>query len=185
MIYCSIRGEYDNPRTDIQCFTEYDRFKNERLNAKIAKCVPHLFMPESDWWLWVDGNLTLKDGALKKLQDLMGDAEVLVFENPYRETVGEEMEEIKRLKLDQAEIIDGLKYDKKGKLPACYLILRRNTENVRRMNERWWAEICVGSQRDQVSFPTAYPTAKYLPKTNPFNNEYFERKGHIKNRLSV
>ena len=183
MIYTSIIGKYDEPRTDIKVFSKYNKFKDSRLNAKIYKCLPHLFMPDEKWWLWVDGNLKLKDGALAKLITQAENSDVVVFENPYRDTVGEEMEEIKRLKLDDPDIIDRQIYNKQEKLPACFLIIRKNTPKVRRMSERWWAEVCIGSVRDQISFPTCFPSAKYLKKVHPFDNNYFVRKGHLKKRV--
>lgn len=180
MIYSADCGKYDHPRNDIKVFSKYNKFKDPRLNAKIYKVLPHLFMPNEKWWLWADGNLKLKDGALKKLLDEAED--VTVFEHPYRKTVGEEMKEIKRLELDDPKVIDSLTYDKSARLPACFLIIRKNTAEVRAMNEKWWAEICTGSVRDQVSFPTCYPNAKYLKKVHPFDNDYFTRVGHKKPR---
>ncbi|MBT6051431.1 MAG: DUF616 domain-containing protein [Candidatus Scalindua sp.] len=178
MIYTSVTGNYDKPRTDVKCFTEYDRFKDQRLNAKIYKCLPHLFMPKEKWWLWIDGNLTLVKDSFMEFLEFTTSEDVVVFENPYRGTVGEEMEEIVRLGLDKKEIVEAQTYNKKAKLPACFLIFRKNTAEVIRSNEQWWAEICAGSVRDQISFPKCYRDAKYLPRVNPFNNKYFTRHGH-------
>jgi len=33
------------------------------------------------------------------------------------------------------------------------VLIRKHTDRVKRLNERWWAEICRGSLRDQISFP--------------------------------
>lgn len=176
-IYTSICGAYDKPRTDVKCFTEEKFENNPRLSAKIYKCLPHLFMPDEEWHIWIDGNLELKVDE-KELIKLAGKSDVTVFENPYRNTVGEEMEEIKRLKLDDPEIVDAQTYNKNDKLPACFLIIRRNTPEVARRNAEWWAEICAGSVRDQISFPHCY-VAKYLDKVDPFNNSIFKRHGHI------
>ncbi len=181
MRYTAICSDYDQPRTDVKVFSQYNKFKDPRLNAKIYKCLPHLFMPDEDWWIWIDGNLTLKCSE-QDLIKLAGDSEVTVFENPYRKTVGEEMEEIKRLGLDDPKIVDAQTYNKNAKLGACFLIIRKNTPEVRRSNEKWWVEICAGSVRDQISFPSCYPNAKYLNKVHPFNNQYFIRCGHKRQR---
>lgn len=177
MVYSAITGGKDEPRDDVLCFTEYDRFKDQRLNAKIYKVLPHLFLPNEPWWIWVDGNLTLKVPE-EELIELAGESEVAVFENPYRKTVGEEKEEVIRLGLDTEENVKKHPLNNDGRLPACFLIVRKNTEAVRRMNERWWALITTGSVRDQISFTEAFPTAKFLPKVHPFDNKYFTRKGH-------
>ncbi len=180
MIYSSICGSYDKPRTDVKVFSEYNKFKDPRLNAKIYKVLPHLFMPDEEWHIWIDGNLTLKVDE-KELIKLAGKADVTVFENPYRKTVGEEMEEIKRLKLDDPEVVDAQTCNKNGRLPNCCLIIRKNTPDVARRNAVWWSEICAGSVRDQISFPGCY-VAKYLNKVHPFDNRYFTRVGHLKKR---
>jgi len=176
MIYSAIAGSYDSPREDVKCFGDkyLDRFP-PRLAAKIYKVLPHLFMPDEKWWIWIDGNLKLKVSE-EELIKLAGDTEVCVFENPYRETVVQEKEEILKLGLDKAE--NHWLPLKERKLPACFLIIRKNTERVRQENERWWALITAGSQRDQISFGTAYSNIKYLPKVNPFDNKYFTRHGH-------
>ena len=179
-VYTAICGGYDKERTDIKVFSKYNKFKDPRLNAKMYKRLPHLLWPKEKWWLWVDGNLKLKDGALDKL--IVRADDVAVFENPYRDTVGEEMEEIKRLKLDKADVIDNLPYDKSAKLPACFLIIRKNSKAVRAMNEKWWSHITTKSVRDQLSFPHCFPGARYLPRVHPFENEYFTRKGHLISR---
>jgi GT2 family glycosyltransferase len=180
MIYTANCGVYDQERTDVKVFTK-EIFKNPRLSAKIYKCLPHLFM-KKEWWLWIDANIFLKDGALKKLISLAESSDVVVFENPYRRTVGEEKKEIKRLKLDDPKIVDSLDYDDSLRLPSCNLIMRRNIPEVRMSNEKWCAEICAGSQRDQLSFSTCFKSVKYINKLEPFDNEYFVKKGHIKPR---
>lgn len=184
MIYTAISDNYDEPRTDIKCFTTYDRFKEPRRNAKIYKVLPHLFMPDEKWWVWIDGNLTLKVPE-KKLIELAGDSEVAVFENPYRETTIEEAKECKRLKLDTDENINWqIEREDNKKLAACFLIIRKNTPQVRMANNAWWAEICAGSVRDQISFPQIFESiTKYLPKVHPFHNEYFSRHGHTRKRI--
>lgn len=177
-VYTAITNGYDEPRTDVKCFTEYDRFHKPVLNAKIYKCLPHLFMPDEKITIWVDGNLELKDGAEEALIRELGDEDVLVFANPYRNFVSEEVDEIKRLKLDTEDNIDATNYNFMDRLPACFLIVRRNIARVKRMNERWWAEICHGSTRDQISFSKCFPHAKVLPRQHPFDNIYFKRYGH-------
>jgi hypothetical protein len=177
MIYTSITGGYDYPRDDVPVLTGYDKFKDDRLNAKIYKVLPHMFLPNEDWWIWIDGNLTLKVSE----QDLInraGNNDVCVFANPYRETVGEEMEEIVGLGLEKEVVVNWLPYPRELPLSACFLIIRRNTPTVVRQNEAWWAEICAGSARDQISFPYCFPNAVRWEKVHPFDNDYFTRRGH-------
>lgn len=184
MIYSAITGKYDKERTDgVRCFVSYNLFKDERLNAKIYKCLPHIYMPNEEYSVWIDGNLTLKVDDTK-LIEMMGDAEVGVFANPYRTKVEEEKKEIIKLGLDTKDNVNRHRLFE-GKLPACFLIIRKNTQRVRMANENWWCLITTGSVRDQISFPTAFAgcDVKYFPKVDPFDNEYFTRKGHAKKRV--
>ena len=53
-----------------------------------------------------------------------------------------------------------------------------------RDTEKWWAEICRGSVRDQLSLPYTLGTiAKYAKvdwKWYPYENDYFKANPHVK-----
>ena len=69
-------------------------------------------------------------------------------------------------------------------LAACGIVVRKNTETVNRLNEKWWAEICRGSSRDQLSFPYTLGTISKYIKTEwrkPFNSKYTKWHPHNKN----
>lgn len=187
MIYTAVSGGRDNIRTDIKCFTDYDRFNTGRMNAKIYKVLSHLFV-DGLWSVWIDANLFLKVSE-KELIELAGDSDMAVFKNPYRKNIFDEGMECIRLGLDDEETISEqlLRYKNEGfdingsGLGACFLIIRKNTPEINRLNEKWWAEICRGSSRDQISFPYVYgDKVKYLDDINPFDNQYFKRIGHKK-----
>ncbi len=184
MIYTAISDGKDKPRDDIKCFTDYDRFTTGRMNAKIYKVLPHLFMNE-EYSVWIDGNLTLK-ASEQEMIDLLGDKDIAVFQNPYRSNIYQEAMECMRLGLDKEDVIkeqiDRYKFEEFNdkKLGACFLIIRRHTEEINRLNEKWWAEICRGSSRDQISFPYVYRDVNYLDVVDPFDNKYFTRVGHVK-----
>ena len=184
MIYTAISGERDKIRTDIKCFTDYNKFKDEVMNAKIYKVLPHKYI-DSPYSIWVDGNLFLKKNYIDYI-NLLGDADIAVFENPYRDCLFDEIDECIRLGLDSRSVLEAQRGRYKGfprhsGLGNCALIIRRHTEQIKVLNEAWWAEICSGSRRDQISFPIVFnDVVKYLPKVAPFDNEYFIRKGHLK-----
>jgi len=178
MQYTSICGDKDESRTDIKCFTEYNNFKDDTRNAKIYKVLSHLFI-EEEYSLWVDGNINLKITE-KELIELMGDKDILTFANPYRDNIHDEAKECIRLKLDHRETIEQqiAKYPNTKVLSQCGVILRRHTEEIKRLNEKWWAEICVGSRRDQLSFNHIFRDVKILELGHPFNNRYFNKLPH-------
>lgn len=183
MIYTAVSGQRDNIRKDVKCFTAYNRFASPRMNAKIYKVLPHLFL-NTQYSIWIDANLHLKVDEPELIR-LLGDKEIAVFRHPYRDNVYKEAEECIKLKLDDPAVIARQMYDYKAQrikgdnLGACYLIIREHTERIKRLNEQWWAEICRYSSRDQLSFNKVFQDVQLLPKTDPFNNQYFKRVGHL------
>lgn len=188
MIYTSLVGDIDKIRTDIKCFSEYNRFHSSRLNAKAAKILPHMFMPDEEWWIWIDANVFLKhpeqyyiDLAIER------NAETLTLPHPSRNNPIEEMNGVKHMDIlsdaewDRLE----LRYSKVNRLAMGGFIVRKNTESVRASNEKWWAEICCGSVRDQLSFNFCFPDMIILPRERDTRNNYlFTRARHIKDRIS-
>lgn len=182
MIYTAITGNKDPRREDIICFSSYKKFKDDMLNAKVYKVLSHYY--DSDLWsIWIDGNLKLKVPE-EKLIELAQGHEITVFKHPYRNTVYEEFEELIDRKLDDVFLLrDQMKrYKSEGfkgdKLSACYLIIRKHTDNVKRKNEKWMSEILIGSKRDQCSFDYCFPEVFQLPRLDGFDNEYFTRQSH-------
>lgn len=182
-VYSAIIGGKDAPRTDIKCFTENTRFTSPNLGAKIYKVLSHLYI--EDWSVWVDGNIFLKVTP-ETLLDMLGDKEIGVFPNPYRGCLYDEAEFCMEYKkddpdriLEQAERYELSGYPTKNGLAACGVMVRKHTERVKQMNERWWAEICRGSVRDQISFPYVFGDAiHYFPRVDLWDNKYFKREKH-------
>ena len=184
MIYTAITGGKDKPRTDIKVFKAYNRFKDPVMNAKIYKVLSHLY-DKDKYSIWIDGNLTLKK-PFKDYIKLLGNSDIAVFENPYRNCLFQEINECIRLELDNISTLRQHKqryqgFPENNGLGACFLIIRRHTEQIKQLNEKWWSEICSGSRRDQISFPVVFEgVVRYIPKVHPFNNKWFSRRGHLK-----
>lgn len=186
IIYSAITGEKDKPRTDgVLTFDKYSKFKNETMNAKIYKVMPHLFL-DTDYSIWIDGNITLEKSP-EELVEMLGDKDIAVFPNPYRSNVFKEIDYciLHNIGNDYLNILEqSLRYMDKpmGELCACGVIVRRHTKEMEQLNEKWWAEICRGSVRDQISFPFVFKNkVTLLPFQNNFkDNEYFKRTGHSK-----
>jgi hypothetical protein len=179
MQYTAITGNKDERRKDIKCFGEYSEFKNPARNAKIYKVLSHLYVNDK-YSLWVDGNIFLKVSE-KDLIEMMGDKDILTFANPYRDNIYDEAEECKRLNLDDPQVINNQikRYHNTKVLSQCGIILRRHTKEIKRLNEKWWAEICAGSVRDQISFNHVFKDVKIIDiGGNPFDNRYFKKLSH-------
>ena len=91
IVYSAITGEKDKPRTDgVLTFGEYNKFKNETMNAKIYKIMPHLFL-DTEYSIWIDGNIELNKTP-EELVAMLGDKDIAVFPNPYRSDLFKEGE---------------------------------------------------------------------------------------------
>jgi len=176
--YSCLVGNYDNPIKDGRVYINtIDKFKANRMNAKLPKVLPHLYLPEHDYSIWIDANLELLV-TNEEFIEMMGDHECMVFKHPYRNTINEEINEC--VKLDSKENVQKHR-NKPGLLAACGIIARKNTETIKNLNCQWWSEICYGSTRDQLSFPYTLGTvAKYIETewTKPFNSKYTKWNRH-------
>jgi len=126
-------------------------------NAKIHKILIHKFVEGTT--IWMDGNIALKEPAKDAIERLLGDSDMWVSQHPGRACIYEEVEPASMR--DENGLDCALKaqryreegYPKDNGLYECNVIIRRDNERTRRFNEMWWAEVCSGTRRDQISFP--------------------------------
>lgn len=226
-VYTSIFGGYDNliedqfqmEGVDYICFTDRDIdsktwkivkstpiYNDSNRNAKKYKILPHRYLKDYDWSVWVDGNI-------KVVSDIRG----LCTDDPYkvydhmqvfdkRNCIYEEARAILNFgKINSERTPErGVKnwkdnpnvitpqmnrymsegYPKDNGLATNPIIIRNHHDsNVIKNMEDWWVEIKYNSKRDQLSF-------NYIAWKNEFNfvylqgdsrnNEYFVSMGkHI------
>lgn len=174
ILYSCHTKKYSPVIKDERTFIEPETiFKLDRLNSKMCKVLPHLYLPNYKYTIWVDANIEFKINPIDLL-DLMEDKSCLVFTHPERKTINEEIKATAHLDSSEKR---GFHQNKPGLLAACGVIVRRNDNVTNSLNEKWWAEICKGSHRDQLSFPYTLGTiARYL-EVNwkiPYENEYIK-----------
>jgi len=157
-----------------------DLFQNPVMNAKVPKVLIHKFV-DTDYSLWVDGNIQVKVRLAKLIKEWLGDYDIAVFNHPGRDCIYEEIDEcLRRGKGDPVKLrAQGNKYLAEGYprhngLAECTIILRRHNERTARFNEAWWAEICAQSCRDQVSFP-------YIVSKTDIKVNFMRGKGYVEN----
>lgn len=162
-VYTANIGEKDTPRSDIECFSGYSEFKNPNRNAKIYKVLPHLFM-DVEYSIWIDANIDL----LISPEEVIGmmTSDTMVFIHGMRDCLYNEAIACIECGQDDPSVIKSQtgRYRRSGVkehlgLAMCGVIARRHTKEVERLNEKWWAEICRGSTRDQISFPVVFPSS--------------------------
>lgn len=219
VVYTAITGDYDGlkelpelSRKGVECVAFLDReriktdptfwsikkahaeFKDQNRNAKIHKIMPHLFFPDKEYSLWLDGSCRIEfPFTVERLIDIyLSDADLAVFKHPIRNCVYQEANACISAKLDDPDVIREQvnRYTKENYpsnfgLAECSVLLRRHTPAMKAFSELWWNEIKRGSRRDQISFNyVAHKTGlkiQYFPGDLRKTNYLFKREGH-KNR---
>jgi len=140
-------------------FTFDKRFKNRR-NAKIYKIMPHLFLPEYDYHIWVDSTHDVMVDPFELCNTYLKEHDIAVFKHTKRKCVYSESKEIKRLRFEdgdnlsrQMKFYRSEGYPEQNGLYELPAFIRKNTEKIRQLNLCWWEQICRYSSRDQLSFP--------------------------------
>lgn len=161
-VYSAICGKFDKPRQDITIFTDSnsDKFRLPVMNAKIYKVLAHKYV-DSALSVYMDGNIFLNVTPSKLCMELLKGADIAIFKHPWRNCLYQEFEHAKARVLPQYQpLMDEqvARYRKEGMpvnfgLAECGMIIRRHNTATEEFNERWWAEICRYTNRDQMSFP--------------------------------
>ena len=178
IVYTSIYGNYDTLKqpqvTDTavaEWFCVTDQYQAEgiwqplktgcsltaRRCARRAKLLSHLMFPKEEITIWHGGNVQLK-GDLMNLVALLDNADIAVLKHP-RGCIYAEAKAVIDWGLDNQQIVQAqmeryrqASYPENNRLHAAFLIVRRNTPQIRELNTLWWNEVTKGSHRDQLSF---------------------------------
>lgn len=184
-IYTAICGDYDtlrepqheNPLFDFYVFSDTPKksptwrwmpideaFEKPVRTAKKPKILPHLYLPQYEWSLWIDANIfILDDLAPYILKCIQAQAGVGQFPHPERDNAFDEARICSEKGLDSAEVIAAQigRYKKEGfdgstgLFEGNFIMRRHNEPPVIRLMQRWWKEINNASSRDQISYPYA------------------------------
>jgi len=121
----------------------------------------HKFLPDADVWIWVDSNVRLLVSPEELVSKWLPDGcDLATFNHPQRNCLyGEAAECIKRKKdtasaignQTQAYLAEGM--PRNWGLAETRVFIRRNTPQIRALNEALWNEIKTRSVRDQIALP--------------------------------
>lgn len=167
------------------CRKPYDKFKDNRRNSRIQKIMPHLFF-DSEYSIYLDGNIRLKVPAQQLIDEYLKDKDVAVIRHIGRDCIYDEADACMNLKkgnplelAEQVKEYSKIGWKKHAGLAECGVIIRRHTKAVEQMNEKWWAHYCRYSERDQISFPLAFPFEKInLIEQSYWRHPYLESNAH-------
>jgi len=211
VVYTSIFGGYDNivddqlkmDGVDYICYTDADiksdtwevrkstpLYTDPNRNAKKYKVLPHRYLSEYDWSVWIDGNIKIHSdirplcsGEPYKLYDHMKvfDARDCVYDeantilqfgeanskrNPHKGI--KNWKDNPNIIKTQMERYISEGYPKSNGLSTTPIMVRNhNHSDTIKHNEDWWSEIKHNSKRDQLSFD-------YIAWKNQFNFVYLE-----------
>ena len=190
VVYTSIFGYYDDITKqklpddwDWKSFSENNSlplYVDNYRNAKRFKILPHRYLSEYEYSIFIDGNMTVVGNVNELIDKYLSDSNVAFFSHngnslDGRNCVYDEANTIfqlgeKNMKIspergilnwkDNPEIIkkqienyDLLGYPRNNGLITGMVILRRHNErDCIQVMEDWWTEIKYNSKRDQLSF---------------------------------
>lgn len=218
-VYTSIFGGKDSIKEnqflsndlDYICFTDKEvesdtwkviikkpTHKDPCRSAKAYKILPHKFLPEYDYSIWIDGNFVVRKHPRDLIEKYLDGCNFAAHDHndqkisDPRKCIYSEAQACINLGKDKPlSIIEhmskyrGMGYPENNGLTTNMLIIRRHNQNdVIKAMEMWWSEIENGSRRDQLSFNfVAWKLDlkfNYL-KGNSRDNEYFKMvSGHQK-----
>lgn len=170
----------------------YSHFKDDRRNSRIQKIMPHLYL-KTKYSIYLDANMRLKVPAQQLVDEFLKDKDIAVFRHIGRDCVYDEAQACVALgKGDINELSTQVRtyaengHPKHAGMAECGMIIRRHTEEITKMNERWWTEYCRHSERDQMSFPIAFDLEKVnLIEASVWRHPYFEIVGHKDEKNNV
>ena len=212
VIYTAITGGYDkltaptvvNKDIDYICFTDNPSTKSTvwrmlpvvdngldlaRQNRQY-KLLPHRFLAEYKYSLYIDGNIDIIGDITQLIQKHMVSCSIAFFSHYQRNCVYEEARACIKQKKDGTEAIkkqiqryrdEG--YPRNNGLIEGGIILRRHNDlKIIKTMEAWWNELINESRRDQLSFNyVAWKnnTRYAIMGPNLRENCYFRLRRHV------
>jgi len=211
-VYTALFGEYDtlcpinkNDHFDFICFSDRHRevsgwkfvilekkFDDNNLCAKEPKVMPHKYLHDYDYSLYLDASVFIYYDISPFISDFLLDEKFVMFEHPDRNCVYEEAEAIIRgLRANSEIIVDQIKYYFEQGLPrgtglseASFIWREHNDPEIKTFMTAWWEEILKFSKRDQLSLGFLMWRKNFRPKilSHKFGtarlNSYFLKRSH-------
>jgi len=138
-----------------------DRYSDHQRESRRPKLLPHRYLPQFEWSLYVDTTVKFKMDP-SRILDLHAsrDMNFWSFRHPWRRCVFEEAEEVIRLGYDderrvreQMDYYSRQGHPRNAGLSANGVLLRRhNDPAVIEHSELWFEHVLRFSKRDQLSF---------------------------------
>lgn len=135
------------------------RHVNPRRASRHPKMLPHIYFPDAEYTLYMDGNLRLLADPVDLVTKYLRHHDMALYKHPQRSCLYREAEVVVKHRKSSPKVVgDQLAYYESEGFPrdfgltACWVILRRNTLAVQEFGELWWKVYMKFSCRDQLSF---------------------------------
>jgi hypothetical protein len=182
VVYTAITGDYDelltpsylNDDWDYICFTDNENIESDFWEirkmedsdldkikkARMYKILPHVFLPEYEYSLWIDGNFRIISDINEYIKKYAKNNLMMCIVHPDRDCIYGEADACIEQKKDSPEVIlkqiDKYKaenYPKHYGLIASGILFRKhNNPQVIKLMNTWCEELTSHSRRDQLSF---------------------------------
>lgn len=154
-------------------FSQDVQYKRRR-NAKIYKILPNLFLPDYDYYIWIDATHAVMRDPETIISDFLAESDIALFKHSVRNCVYQEAEIVLKLGWEHPDIIRNQiscysrnNYPANNGLYEMSAFIRRNTREIFKLNLMWWEHICKFSSRDQISLPYVLNECKIIPAIIP------------------
>lgn len=178
-IYTANFGNYDNvyPGADVVYNEQNDPFPgNKHITGKMRAKMYKVLNPESHD-IWIDSSVEIldRDG----FEELFGSGQSPVFfKHPVNHTLESEIE----LCVQSGHVSNGIRdilLDRHGSLEHRTYVGGIFGHMTTAMREAWWVEICLVSDRDQITLPFILSDSSFTTlDVDIYNNPYFKIHSH-------
>ena len=187
--YTSIMGGYDPPHGDVDVCIDERLYKGPpgldiRRMSKHAKALPHLYFPDHEWSVFIDGNKHVsRDRVMRYCRGRLQQSRHR--HGRVKRDLYDEAAVCIRLGLDDPGIIMSqvVDYAQSGHprgfgLWLCGFIVRRHHELVE-LGEMWWDHIMRYSSRDMISYQYCLWKLGIEPEEIPQRVCYVRRRHRV------
>jgi hypothetical protein len=211
-VYTSVIGKYDRVHRVPEQFTDEAEFyifsdvdyshlgytwrkagmteRTARRESRLYKISPHKYLPEYDYTIYIDGSIKLLRSPEYLVRRYLTGADIALHNHPWRDCIYKEAkvcidnEIVGRVKgLEQIEYMKKDGYPENEGLFENGVIIRANSEKMRRLSDDWQEIYDKFTARDQLSL--AYVMWKHRINCNLIKNclrgesTEFQYTGHL------
>jgi len=204
VVYTALFGNYDDlidPKQDYEgcdfiCFTDRKDLKSDIWEIRIVekidlplnmmnrkyKILPHLFLNEYEWSMYVDSNIKISSNPLYLAQKYLNEYDFVMPKHFARNCLyNEALECITLGKANYYQTTNQMKHYRTNGFPKNYglgenniLLRNHNQAKIVKIMNDWWQELNLRTQRDQLSL--GYVLWK---NKSPFNYMQESARGNI------